>query len=239
VQWWRKAAEQGQIDAQYKLGHAYHEGRGVAQDSEQAVHWWRKAATRGDVDSEYWLGHAYHEGHGVSRDPKLAAEWWGRAARRAHVGAFERLEEAANRGETEAQVELGLGFRPLCCDQRPCCYGFCVDPEQATHWLQKAAEQGNTHYVQYKLAAAYHNGWGVPKDPKKAAHWWGKAGARDELKHLAEQGNHHAQYELGVVFAEGRGIVQDFDEAEYWWRKAKAQGHRKAKIRLSELRRTF
>jgi TPR repeat protein len=40
----RKAAEQGDSSAQFKLGHAYDFGDGVAKDHDQAIVWYQKAA---------------------------------------------------------------------------------------------------------------------------------------------------------------------------------------------------
>ncbi len=47
VAWFRKAAEQGQADAQHNLGVMYEKGRGVPQDDREAVAWYRKAAEQG------------------------------------------------------------------------------------------------------------------------------------------------------------------------------------------------
>ena len=47
IRWYRKAAEQGVVKAQYNVGVAYEMGRGVAKDHAQAVMWYRKAAGQG------------------------------------------------------------------------------------------------------------------------------------------------------------------------------------------------
>ena len=44
VEWWLKAAEQGNADAQYGLGCCYEEGHGVDKDLNEALKWYRKAA---------------------------------------------------------------------------------------------------------------------------------------------------------------------------------------------------
>ena len=44
VEWSRKAAEQGNANAQCSLGMCYGRGEGVRKDTEKAVEWWRKAA---------------------------------------------------------------------------------------------------------------------------------------------------------------------------------------------------
>ena len=52
----KKAAEQGDTDAQARLGFMYTWGEGVTQDNAEAVRWYRKAAEQGDADVQAWLG---------------------------------------------------------------------------------------------------------------------------------------------------------------------------------------
>ena len=47
AKWYRKAADQGNADAQPNLGLMYEKGQGVPQDYAQAVSWYRKAADQG------------------------------------------------------------------------------------------------------------------------------------------------------------------------------------------------
>lgn len=47
AKWYRKAAEQGHMQAQLDLGFAYENGLGVEQYSVEAVKWFRKAAEQG------------------------------------------------------------------------------------------------------------------------------------------------------------------------------------------------
>ena len=44
VKWYRKAAEQGDAEAQFNLGLMYADGEGVPKDYAEAVKWYRKAA---------------------------------------------------------------------------------------------------------------------------------------------------------------------------------------------------
>ncbi|MFO0485271.1 MAG: tetratricopeptide repeat protein [Sphingobacteriia bacterium] len=48
--WWKKAAEQNHVVAQYKLGLLYKEGRGVPKDEEKAHYWFLKAAEQGSTE---------------------------------------------------------------------------------------------------------------------------------------------------------------------------------------------
>ncbi|WP_048942598.1 tetratricopeptide repeat protein, partial [Haemophilus influenzae] len=59
VKWYRKAAEQGDANAQAYLGLAYTEGRGVRQDYTEAVKWFRKAAEQGHANAQAILGFSY------------------------------------------------------------------------------------------------------------------------------------------------------------------------------------
>ena len=62
AKWYRKAAEQGDTDAQYNLGVMYDNGRGVTQDYAEAAKWYRKGAEQGYADAQYNLGMMYETG---------------------------------------------------------------------------------------------------------------------------------------------------------------------------------
>jgi TPR repeat protein len=48
VKWYRMAAEQGNVDAQFVLGYLYYSGEGVEADTDEAIKWYRKAADQGN-----------------------------------------------------------------------------------------------------------------------------------------------------------------------------------------------
>ncbi|MBP3819829.1 MAG: sel1 repeat family protein, partial [Butyrivibrio sp.] len=50
MEWYRKAAENGDATAMNNIGSMYHEGRGVAKDYTCARNWYQKAISAGDVD---------------------------------------------------------------------------------------------------------------------------------------------------------------------------------------------
>jgi TPR repeat protein len=75
AEWYRKAAEQGNIVAQIHLADLYRDGRGVARDMAQAVAWYRKAADLGDAGAQGTLGLLYSVGMGVQRDDVEAYYW--------------------------------------------------------------------------------------------------------------------------------------------------------------------
>eukprot|EP01088_Endostelium_zonatum_P019863 TRINITY_DN706_c1_g1_i2.p1 TRINITY_DN706_c1_g1~~TRINITY_DN706_c1_g1_i2.p1 ORF type:complete len:678 (-),score=240.77 TRINITY_DN706_c1_g1_i2:32-1783(-) len=56
-QWFKKAAEQGHVQAQFNAGLHYDKGEGVERDEEKAFEWTKKAAEQGDDEFEgstYW-----------------------------------------------------------------------------------------------------------------------------------------------------------------------------------------
>jgi TPR repeat protein len=52
VQWWHRAAEQGNTSSQYNLGVAYNNGEGVAQDFVEARKWAEIAVAYSAGDSQ-------------------------------------------------------------------------------------------------------------------------------------------------------------------------------------------
>jgi hypothetical protein len=75
VKWLRKAADQGNANAQAMLGGAYADGRGVLRDYAEAMKWLRKAADQGNANVQYLLGHMlFFGGRGVPPDYTEAAK---------------------------------------------------------------------------------------------------------------------------------------------------------------------
>src|SRR5437764_13404599 len=69
----RARAEQGDADAQYKLGMAYDNGEGVPRDFVEAMRWWHKAADQGYVMSQFILGFVYYTN---AKDYPEALRWY-------------------------------------------------------------------------------------------------------------------------------------------------------------------
>ncbi|MCY4232592.1 MAG: tetratricopeptide repeat protein [Bacteroidetes bacterium] len=71
----KEKAEQGDPKAQYTLGEAYRDGRGVIENYTQALHWYRKASMQGHPAAQVELGLAYALGRGVDQDDQEAYAW--------------------------------------------------------------------------------------------------------------------------------------------------------------------
>jgi uncharacterized protein len=73
--WYRKAANQGNVDAQVNLGVMYYSGRGVAQDHATSRMWYQMAADQGDAEAQIKVGMFYKIGDGVPQDYLRAYMW--------------------------------------------------------------------------------------------------------------------------------------------------------------------
>lgn len=226
---YRKAAERGEADAQYRLGDCYAVGRGVEKNDAEAVKWYRKAAEQGDADAQYSLGECY-----AVKDETEALKWYHKAAEQGHEGAKGRL----------------VGWYELEEDRAVKWYR-----KAEVGWYRKAAEQGCV-IAQFRLGMCYATGAGVEQNQEKAKEWFDKIkdpfdqfmigncflaplhfDLRDEVmamkwyRKAAEQGYADAQYMLGLCYCE----KQDKPEAVKWLQKAAKQGHEKAKKALTEV----
>jgi uncharacterized protein len=94
AQWFRKAAEAGDITSQYDLGRAYETGGGVPQDYAEAMAWYRKSASRGDIiasDGIVGMAGLYEKGAGVPQDLDKAIALYRQAADLGNVAASKAL----------------------------------------------------------------------------------------------------------------------------------------------------
>ena len=80
VRWYRAAAEQGYMLAQFDLGQMYDEGQGVPQNYKEAVRWHQAAAEQRHPPSQNNLGNYYLRGQGVPQDYIQAHMWYNLAA---------------------------------------------------------------------------------------------------------------------------------------------------------------
>ena len=71
-----RRAEEGDAQAQFRLGAAYETGAELPRDPAQAARWYRLSAEQGCAPAQLNLGLLYFEGRGVERDHALAAAWF-------------------------------------------------------------------------------------------------------------------------------------------------------------------
>ena len=235
--WYRKAAVQNDLDAQYKLGLCYDKGEGVPQDSKEAVKWYQKAAEHGIVEAQINLGVCYENGIGIKKSIPEAVKWY---------------REAADGRSTEAQYKLGFCYEN---------YGEVRNYDKAASWYRRAAERGNPQ-AQYAIGRFYETGKGVDKNALEAVSWFTKAAnqgnpeasvrlgqlyesgaegvpqdmsvAVNWYRKAANQGYEDAQflYKLGTIIE--TGVRRSISEVLYWYIKAAERGSDEAKTKLEQ-----
>jgi len=78
-----KNADQGQADAQYRLGTIYYEGFEDILSYKEVRKWYRKAADQGHPEAQYALAAMHEHGRGAPSDyEKAARKWYTKAADR-------------------------------------------------------------------------------------------------------------------------------------------------------------
>ena len=79
--YYRMAAEQGHVDAQYTLGVRYVLGEGVPKNDYEAHRWFKAAADQGVPKAMHNLALTYLYGMGTSQDQNQAEKWFRSASR--------------------------------------------------------------------------------------------------------------------------------------------------------------
>lgn len=220
-------AEQGDADAQLRLGIRYYNGDGTTKNPEEAVVWFRKAAEQGNMVAQYYLGIHYYNGDGTAKNTEEAVAWFRKAAEQGHGEAQYRLakcycdgigvqqdytegirwhQKAAEQGIVSSQCFLAISYYTG--------EGVEQNYSEAFNWAQRAANQDDV-LSQCLLGDCYSEGHGVAENLEKAVIWYRKS---------AEQGFAKAQTRLGYCYFEGKGIERDPIEAIKWIEKAAEQG---------------
>ncbi|NOU35444.1 MAG: hypothetical protein HOO88_01515 [Kiritimatiellaceae bacterium] len=100
AKWYRLAAEQGDAEAQYRLGRGYDTGTdGFPLDEKEANKWYRQAAEQGHADAQCFLGLNYAWGSGTFVDYKEAVKWLRSSAEQGNAGAQLNLGRAYEKGQ--------------------------------------------------------------------------------------------------------------------------------------------
>ncbi len=234
VEYYRKAAEQGNAEAQNKLGICYNIGLGVAKDSNEAIKWYRKAAEQGNAVAQNNMGNYYNERQNYTE----AARWYRKAAEQGQIAAQSSLAELYynGRGVAKDYAEAVKWFRKAAEQGAPAAqyqlgncyyfgYGVTQSYAEAVKWYRKAAEIGLAD-AQSDLGYCYRMGQGVVRDDAEGVKWYRKA---------AEQGCVQAQINLADCYRAGTGVTKSIPEAVKWYRKAASRGSDEAKSKLAEL----
>ena len=94
----QKEAQQGNVEAMYRLGAVYFTGYYVQQDIKTALKWYQQAADKGHAGALSELGYFYLSGFGVPADANKAKELYEQAIQKNDPAAFSRLGYLYNEG---------------------------------------------------------------------------------------------------------------------------------------------
>ena len=240
VKWYQAAAEQEDEEALYRLGWCYGKAVGVEYDMRKQYMLWTLAAKLGHAKAQSEVGEfaiiygdddkfglkllrkaAEQENPAAlnmlgtycekrKRDFREAEKWYRKAA--------EAYLRDAERGDAEAQLELGIMYETG--------QGVTKDPAEAEKWFRKAqesfhrdAEQGDP-WKQMLLGVLYSMGkYGIEQNDAEVIKWVGMS---------ATQGFMEAQELMGAFYFRGKHVEKDDAEAVRWYRKAEAQGSESA-----------
>jgi TPR repeat protein len=87
----RKAADQGHMQARFNVGVAFVNGRGVAQNDQSAFEYFFKAAEQGYGEAQFLTGFCFDKGKGTQADPKKAIHFYQLASDQGNQRAIQAL----------------------------------------------------------------------------------------------------------------------------------------------------
>lgn len=166
----RHAAEQGNAEAQFRLGVVHGNGDGVELDHDAAVAWFQKAARQGHENALITLAWMYANGTGVAMDEARARDLY---------------LLAADHGSGKAQYVVANMYRFAQ-------FGAEKDVARALHYYRQAADRGFAT-AQFALGKLLAEGKLVAQDDIAALQWLmladagGSKRAGDYIRHLLQR----------------------------------------------------
>ena len=174
----RAAALAGDAAAEYEVGVRFADGRGVAQNGEEAARWLDRAAKGGFAPAMFRLGALYEKGAGVKKDLAAARDHYRAAAEKGHGKAMHNLAVLYAEGVDGA-----------------------ADYRAAAEWFRKGADRGVAD-SQYNLGILYARGIGVEHNFAEAYKWFSlaaKEGDKDAAKKRDDIAAHLDQQSLAAA----------------------------------------
>ena len=152
----RTAAMKGDATAAYEIGVRFAEGKGVANNYDEAAKWYDRAAQAGVVPATFRLGTLYEKGLGVKKDADIARRYYTQAAERGNAKAMHNL----------AVLDADGGGRG-------------ANYKSAAQWFRKAADRGVAD-SQFNLGILYARGIGVEQNLAESYKWFSLAAAQGD-----------------------------------------------------------
>jgi hypothetical protein len=241
-------AQQGDADAQFKLGQIYQQGIGgqnVKKDPVEAVKWFRKAADQGHARALCLLGYSYVVGYGLKKDMPEAIKCYRKAAVLGSTTAYGffadcyvvdnglYLDSGLTKNDIEAYayyILAGRSDKILSNKLSPVQIEAGKKrseelrkqfTDEYLQQLKQKAQQGDIK-SQLILGSKYQIGVvGIPKDTNEAIKWYRMA---------ADKGSNEALMLLGQCYLN----LQNPNEAIKWYTMAADKGTNQALISVAQ-----
>jgi len=206
LQWYTKAAYNGENDALFRAAYCYENGIGTVPNLKGAEDWYLAAANKGHLEAQFHLAELYTRGGpGVPKNPKAAFDLYLKAAYASHTPSTRRVGECLMRGE-----------------------GCQATAEGASMWLETAAKNGDAKST-IRLAELYSTGAGpeFTADTEKAFGWWMAAATAAEGS-IDVIDKSLAQYKVADSLLNGKGTEANITVGLQWLVQSAQEGHPEA-----------
>lgn len=212
IEYYEKAADQGNIDAIYSLGYCYATGTGIEKNVERAEQLLTYAVDNGSVIAAAKMGSFYYWGDFFPED---------------RAKGYRYLKYAADNGDAHSMAVVGDIYLSGYGAYEG--WGPAKDEELGRQYIERACEKKDS-YALFKAGTNYCGGYdGYPEDNVKGTQY---------LKEAAELGHNYAQLSYAIKCWNGDGVPQSPSEYAKWMRESALNGNEEAIIRWAWTRFT-
>ncbi len=212
--WYNKAASEGDIEAQNKLGHMYASGKGTDPDLDNAIVWYEKAAKAGNADAQFQLANIYFLNFELT---ETAIKWYSQASNQGIAEASFQLarifynesnnqkaavffEKAAEQGNTYSAYKIGkMNYTGD---------GIKKDLQKAIRYFKKAAELGDSN-ASKRLGDIYLKEITELRNYKEAVYWYEKS--------MENTRDAEISLKLASLYYNESYGLKDYKKAAYWY----------------------
>ncbi|MCD7839129.1 MAG: tetratricopeptide repeat protein [Erysipelotrichaceae bacterium] len=205
IEYYEKAAHDGNTTVMEDLGYYYRVGKYVQQDQQKAIYWYTQSANKGSAYAMFKLGIIY----GNISDHQNSFSWYNRAL---------QLVESGKHNMDDS--DIGSLYNNLANKYRNG-QGTSQNYPRAIRYYETAINYGSS-YGLYNIGDMYLNGeyynlGYLQKDYLEARYYFEQA---------EEKGNKPALIALGKIYEEGLGVYTNLDKALEYYKKAYDKGYK-------------
>ena len=234
ISWLRRAAQNGEVDAQFDLACAYADGDGVPQNPRTAFRWFRKAAEQGDREAMTAIGYCLLNGEGVDADHGAAVDWFKKSIELGDRDAPLYMASCLIYGEgvpKDVSAGLLMARQNWEASEDPQ-YAYLIaraheeqlnDDVSARRWHRLAADRGDDEAM-LSLGDMHRFGLGGPRSLTTAFGWY---------RASADAGNLEGLATLAYCYAVGEGVRADEGKAFELYEQAAKQGDEESRLSVA------